>query len=75
MGGQVSHPRSGIRVGDMTMIRKPKKTNGEPTPTETSQPGQQMQDDGSQNPGESFTDGEGGTGTSFANINPAEIDP
>ena len=34
-----------------------------------------MQDDGSQNPGESFTDGEGGTGTSFANINPTEIDP
>jgi hypothetical protein len=48
---------------------------GQPAPADTSQPGQQMQDDGSASAPDSFTEGEEGTGSTFANINPSGVNP
>lgn len=59
------------------MTGKTRNPGGQPTPDETPQPKQQMQDDGSANFGEGGDEGEGedDTGTTFANINPSGVNP
>lgn len=57
------------------MTGKTMNPGGQPAPADTSQPGQQMQDDGSASAPDSFTEGEEGTGSTFANINPSGVNP
>ena len=57
------------------MADKTRKPGGEPAPSETPQPGQQMQDDGSSSSADGSAEGEDDTGTTFANINPTVGNP
>lgn len=54
----------------MTMTGKPRTPPSEQQPDETPPPGQQLQDDGSQNSADSFANMQDEDGENFANINP-----